>query len=67
MGPFTPPSQWRRDAVAMTTTHDLPTVAGWWRGRDIDWRTELGMNPAIATSNPNGLRATPTVSCFGLR
>ena len=44
-GPFTPPSQWRRDAVAMTTTHDLPTVAGWWRGRDIDWRTELGMNP----------------------
>ena len=29
----------------MTTTHDLPTVAGWWRGRDIDWRTKLGMNP----------------------
>jgi 4-alpha-glucanotransferase len=44
-GPFTPPSQWRRDAVAMTTTHDLPTVAGWWRGRDINWRTKLGMNP----------------------
>lgn len=44
-GPFTPPSQWRRNAVAMTTTHDLPTVAGWWRGRDIDWRTKLGMNP----------------------
>ena len=44
-GLFTPPSRWRRDAVAMTTTHDLPTVAGWWRGRDIDWRSELGMNP----------------------
>jgi len=25
----------------MTTTHDLPTVAGWWRGRDIDWREKL--------------------------
>jgi 4-alpha-glucanotransferase len=44
-GPFTPPSRWRTNAVAMTTTHDLPTVAGWWRGRDIDWRTKLGMNP----------------------
>ena len=44
-GPFTPPSRWRTNAVAMTTTHDLPTVAGWWRGRDIDWRSELGMNP----------------------
>ena len=21
----------------MTGTHDLPTIAGWWRGRDIDW------------------------------
>ena len=44
-GPFTPPSRWRTNAVAMTTTHDLPTVAGWWRGRDIDWRTMLRMNP----------------------
>jgi 4-alpha-glucanotransferase len=44
-GLFTAPSRWRRDAVAMTSTHDLPTVAGWWRGRDIDWRSELGMNP----------------------
>ena len=40
---FVPPARWRGDAVAMTTTHDLPTVAGWWRGRDIDWRAELGM------------------------
>jgi 4-alpha-glucanotransferase len=27
----------------MTTTHDLPTVAGWWEGRDISWRERLGM------------------------
>jgi 4-alpha-glucanotransferase len=26
---FLAPSKWRRDAVAMTSTHDLPTVAGW--------------------------------------
>jgi len=31
---FLPPAKWRDDAAAMTTTHDLPTVAGWWRGKD---------------------------------
>jgi 4-alpha-glucanotransferase len=41
-GRFTPPAQWSPGAVAVTTTHDLPTVAGWWKGRDIDWRVELG-------------------------
>jgi 4-alpha-glucanotransferase len=40
---FADPSQWRRDAVAMTTTHDLPTVAGWWRGADISFRAEHGL------------------------
>ena len=25
----------------MTTTHDLPTVAGWWLGKDITWRKRL--------------------------
>jgi 4-alpha-glucanotransferase len=36
------PARWRRDAVAMTTTHDLPTVAGWWSGEDIRTRRALG-------------------------
>ncbi len=40
---FRTPSRWRRDAVSMTTTHDLPTVAGWWRGADIEVRGELGL------------------------
>jgi 4-alpha-glucanotransferase len=39
---FTPPASWTRTAVAMTTTHDLPTVAGWWEGQDIAWRLKLG-------------------------
>lgn len=30
------------DAVAMTGTHDTPTVAGWWSGRDIDWAERCG-------------------------
>lgn len=41
-GGFMPPRDWSPDAVAMTGTHDLPTVAGWWRGRDIDWTWALG-------------------------
>jgi len=40
---FRAPARWRADAVAMTTTHDLPTVAGWWRGADIDLRRDLGL------------------------
>jgi 4-alpha-glucanotransferase len=39
---FKAPSRWTRSAVAMTTTHDLPTVAGWWEGTDIAWRSRLG-------------------------
>src|SRR5439155_6213161 len=37
-----PPDEWRADAVAMTTTHDLPAVAGWWQGADLDLRRGLG-------------------------
>ena len=44
-GEFRAPSRWGRRAAAMTTTHDLPTVAGWWRGRDIDWREQIGADP----------------------
>jgi 4-alpha-glucanotransferase len=40
---FLPPATWRPDAVAMTSTHDLPTVAGWWKGADIDTREALGL------------------------
>jgi 4-alpha-glucanotransferase len=39
---FSPPDAWDHDAIAMTSTHDLPTVAGWWHGRDIAWRAECG-------------------------
>lgn len=42
-GSFRAPARWRRDAVSMTTTHDLPTVAGWWRGSDLEVRGALGL------------------------
>lgn len=31
---FLPPAAWPPTGVAMTTTHDLPTVAGWWLQMD---------------------------------
>jgi len=40
-GGFTAPRTWDRAAAAMTSTHDLPPIAGWWTGRDIDWRGRL--------------------------
>ncbi len=39
---FHAPRTWSRPASAMTSTHDLPTASGWWRGRDIDWNERLG-------------------------
>jgi len=41
--PFRPANEWANGALAVTTTHDLPTTAGWWSGRDIDWRAALGL------------------------
>ena len=32
-------------ATAMSGTHDTVTVAGWWRGRDLDWAERLGRLP----------------------
>lgn len=42
---FLPPAAWSRQAIAVTTTHDLPTVAGWWSGADLAWRERLGHLP----------------------
>ena len=33
------------NCVAMTGTHDTPTVAGWWAGRDLDWADRLKRLP----------------------
>jgi len=40
-GSFVPNERWEPQAAALTTTHDLPTVAGWWCGRDLEWSTKL--------------------------
>jgi 4-alpha-glucanotransferase len=37
-----PPHTYRREALVCASTHDLPTLKGWWAGRDIDWRVMTG-------------------------
>lgn len=44
-----PPEQWSDQALATTSTHDLPTTLGWLAGRDIDWRERSGQTDAEAT------------------
>ncbi|RII99687.1 4-alpha-glucanotransferase, partial [Achromobacter sp. K91] len=41
--PFLAAGDWPGQAVAMTSTHDLPTLRGWWAERDIDLRAELDL------------------------
>src|SRR3984893_14055696 len=37
------PNEYPRDALASATTHDLPTLAGFWLGRDIAARRGAGL------------------------
>lgn len=39
---FLPPSKYPELALSATTTHDLPTLYGYWIGRDIKERKRLG-------------------------
>lgn len=42
-GGFTAPEQWDQSAIAMTSTHDLPTAASWWLAADIALRAKYGV------------------------
>ncbi|MDZ7280548.1 4-alpha-glucanotransferase [Sphingomonas sanguinis] len=47
-GAFLPPETWSDQAIAMTATHDIATVTGWWQGRDLEWRARItghGVSP----------------------
>ena len=39
---FTSPSAYPRKSLACLSTHDLPTLAGWWQGEDIREKEALG-------------------------
>lgn len=56
-GHFIPPQHWPNDALAVTTTHDLPTLRGWFSGRDIDWRHHAGQRDMHQRSHDHSERA----------
>jgi (1->4)-alpha-D-glucan 1-alpha-D-glucosylmutase len=47
---FKPPSAYPAQALVAASTHDLPTLAGWWQGRDIAFREQLGLFPHAETA-----------------
>ena len=44
-GRLKPPQEYPANAVAAVTTHDLPTLAGFWQGLDIDLRERQHLFP----------------------
>jgi 4-alpha-glucanotransferase len=44
-GLFKQPGEYKAQAVVASSTHDLPTLAGFWLGRDIEERRRCGLLP----------------------
>jgi 4-alpha-glucanotransferase len=44
-GLFKRPADYPEQSLVTVSTHDLPPLAGWWLGRDLDWRLRLALYP----------------------
>lgn len=44
-GAYRRPAHWQPKALAVVSTHDLPTLRGFWRGEDIELSARLGLYP----------------------
>ena len=53
---FADPSRYPVKAAACVSTHDLPTVAGWWTGADIDEKQALDLVTADAATSERAER-----------
>ena len=53
---FVPPARWPVAAAACVSTHDLPTIAGWWNAADIVERVALAMIDADEAEATRGQR-----------
>jgi glycogen operon protein len=54
---FIPPQHWPAEAAACVSTHDLPTLRGWWQGEDIAEREALGLLTPEAAAAARAERA----------
>jgi (1->4)-alpha-D-glucan 1-alpha-D-glucosylmutase len=44
-GAYKLPAEYDPDVLSVISTHDLPTLAGFWHGADIEWRSTHGLYP----------------------
>jgi 4-alpha-glucanotransferase len=56
-GEFIPPADYPRLALAVAGNHDLPTLIGWWQGRDLDLKEERGLFPLGEAASQRERRA----------
>jgi len=58
-GGFKPAKSYAPLALATANTHDMPTIAGWWEGRDIKLRNDAGQlgKPGKGDSDPAVIKA----------
>lgn len=45
-GLFQRPELYPAQSMVTVSTHDLPTLTGWWTGRDLQWRQQLNLYPS---------------------
>ena len=45
-GLFKRPAAYPERALVTAGTHDLPPLAGFWQGRDLEWRRSLNLYPS---------------------
>ncbi|MER2494137.1 4-alpha-glucanotransferase [Catenovulum sediminis] len=48
-GRYVKPADYPDLSMVTVSTHDLPTIKGWWEGNDLKWRTELKLYPSEET------------------
>lgn len=60
---FKPILAWPDDALATTSTHDLPTLNGWLHGHDIDWNERLALIDPVTANRWREIRQR---ECEGL-
>lgn len=44
-GLFQRPDMYPEQSMVTVSTHDMPTLPGWWTGKDLDWREKLELYP----------------------
>ena len=64
-GSFRRPEEYPRRAIATVTTHDLPTLRGYWAGSDIELRERLPLYPSEESAGRcERAGARPAMRCW---